>query len=380
MKSEKQSNKILLIAGEVSGDAHASLMVKYIKKTNPKIEFFGIGGDELTKLEMHTFYHINKMAFLGIGEVIKHLPFIREVYKTIIEWAKLNKPDCAILVDYPGFNLRIAKSLKKLSIPIIWYISPQLWAWGKGRIKKVKKYVDKMIVLFPFEEKFYQSHGVKAEYVGHPLVDKHSDFLSRDLKDLTPGQVKLGLLPGSRKQEVVTLLPKMLETTRQLFKGGQIQNAEIVKVDNLPDQLFTSHLKKSDDFISIVRKPLKDCLPAYDAVIVASGTATLECGLYRIPMVIVYHVSVLTYFLGKLLVKLKNIGLVNIVAEKQVAVELIQHHFTVARAFDEVIKLLDEKANREKKEELRVVQEKLGRGGASEKAAKVVLDYLKDGN
>ena len=169
MNSENKTNKIMLIAGEVSGDAHASSMVKHLKKANPKIEFFGIGGDELSKLEMRTFYHINQMAFLGIAEVIKHLPFIREVHNTLIEWAKVNKPDCAILVDYPGFNLRIAKSFKKLGIPVVWYISPQLWAWGKGRIKKVKKYIDKMIVLFPFEEKFYAGHSVDAAYVGQSV-------------------------------------------------------------------------------------------------------------------------------------------------------------------------------------------------------------------
>jgi lipid-A-disaccharide synthase len=143
--------KILLIAGEVSGDAHAAEVVRFLQQKNSSIKFFGIGGDQLSNLGMTLFFNVSQMAFLGIGEVIKHLPFIRKVHNTIFDWAKTEKPDCVILVDYPGFNLRLAKSLKKLSIPVVYYISPQLWAWGQGRVKKIKKYVDQMIVLFPFE-------------------------------------------------------------------------------------------------------------------------------------------------------------------------------------------------------------------------------------
>ncbi len=379
MKSEK-NNKILLITGEVSGDAHAAEMVRHIQENNSKIEFYGIGGRELAKLGMHILFDINQMAFLGIAEIVRHLPFIRKVFKTILEWARVNNPDCVILVDYPGFNLKLAKSLKKLSIPVIYYISPQLWAWGKGRVSKIKKYVDKMVVLFPFEKKFYAQRGIEAEYVGHPLVDKHSLYLPEKLKNIEPGKIKLGLLPGSRKQEVVTLLPKILETARSLFKTGAIQKAEIVKVENLPHELFSNMLKEEDDFISLVQKPLKDCLPEYDAVIVASGTATLECGLYQVPSLIVYHVSGLTYFLGRMLVKVQHIGLINIVAEKQVAVELLQHRFTVKAAAKEIKKLLSEKANLQKRQELKVIRDKLGEGGASERAALVVLEFLNYGN
>lgn len=380
MKSHKKNTMILLIAGEVSGDDHASALVRDIKKSNPQIEFFGIGGETLAKKGMHIFYHIDQMAFLGVGEIIKHLPFIRKVHNEIVTWAMENKPSCAILVDYPGFNLRIAKSLKKLSIPVVYYISPKLWAWGKGRVKKIRQYVDKMIVVFPFEKKFYANYGIEAEFVGNPIIDKHSDYLPNPLKKIEPGKVKLGLLPGSRKQEVVTLLPKMIETARALHKSGNIQSAEIIKVENLPQQIYKSPLKKEDDFISILQKPLEQCLPQFDAVIVASGTATLECGLYQVPMLIVYHVNSLTYFLAKLFVKLEDIGLVNIVAEKQVAVELIQHQFTIAAAEQEIRKLLSPKVNLEKRGELKVIRQKLGEGGASEKAAHIVLDLLKNEN
>jgi len=373
-----KNKKILLIAGEVSGDLHAAELVKKIQEKKPLIKFYGIGGDNLSRLGMYIFYHIKQMAFLGIAEVIKHLPFIHKVHKHLVDWSKTNKPDCVILVDYPGFNLKLAKSLNKLSIPVIYYISPQLWAWGKGRIKKIEKYIDKMIVLFPFEKKYYAQHGIDTEYVGHPLSDKHMENLPKKFKILQAGEIKLGLLPGSRKQEVQQLLPRMLDTARKLYTDNQINQAEVVKVEHLPQEMYSSLLKEEDSFISLVEKPLKDCLPNYDAVLVASGTATLECGYYCVPTVVVYHVNGLTYFLGKLLVKLENIGLINIVAEKQVAVELIQHEFTADRAAAEIRILLSPQSNLEKREELKIIREKLGPVGASQRAANVVLDFLND--
>lgn len=373
-----KSNKILLISGEVSGDLHGSELVRKIQDKNPAIKFYGIGGDNLAQLGMQLFFNIEQMAFLGIGEVIKHLPFIHKVHKTLVEWAKINKPDCVILIDYPGFNLKLARSLHKISIPVVYYISPQLWAWGKGRIKKIDKYVDKMIVLFPFEQKYYAKFGIDAEYVGHPLADKHLDNLPETFKPIKPGRIKLGLLPGSRKQEVKQLLPRMIETAQKLFANNQINQAEVVKVDHLPEEMYKSQLLGTDNFISLVQKPLKDCLPEYDAVLVASGTATLECGYYSVPAVVVYHVNSLTYFLGKLLVNLENIGLINIVAEKQVAVELIQHNFTPGRAAQELTKLLDPENNKKKREELKIIREKLGPVGASQRAAKVIVDFLDD--
>jgi lipid-A-disaccharide synthase len=369
------NNKILLIAGEVSGDAHAAKLVEQLIRLNPQLEFHGIGGDKLSRHEMRIYFHINQMAFLGISEVIKHLPFIRKVHNTLLEWARINKPLCAILVDYPGFNLKLARSLKKLSIPVVYYISPQLWAWGKGRIKKIKKYVDKMIVLFPFEKEFYAGYGIEAEYVGHPLVDIHAAFLPKKTKVLSDKHIKLGLLPGSRKMEVENLLPKMVATADRLFKDGIIHEAEIVKVDYLSKELFGGIIKNRN-FITVVQKPLQEVLPSYDAVMVASGTATLECGLYRVPMLIVYHVSALTYFLGRLLIKLKNIGLVNIVAEKEVASELIQNDFSIEKAYTEVKSLLTPDVNAKMRDELSIVREKLGEKGASQRAAKVIMDFL----
>lgn len=374
-----KSNKILVIAGEVSGDLHASELVKKLQEKNPALTFYGIGGDNLARLGMEIFYHIREMAFLGIGEVIKHLPFIRRVHNHLVNWSKENHPDCVILVDYPGFNLKLARSLHNNSVPVVYYISPQLWAWGKGRIKKVKKYVDKMIVLFPFEQKYYAEHGIDAEYVGHPLAEKHQHSLPEKPKPIEQRKVTLGLLPGSRKQEVHQLLPRMIATAEKLYDSQLINRAEIVKVDHLPQEMYSAVLPANKNFIGIVEKSLKDCLPHYDAVICASGTATLECGYYAVPTVVVYQVNGLTYFLARMLVKLKNIGLINIVAEKQVAVELIQNDFTPERAAQEIEKLLDPTTNLQKRQELKVIREKIGSVGASEMAANAILDFMANG-
>ncbi|MCB0281995.1 MAG: lipid-A-disaccharide synthase [Calditrichaeota bacterium] len=373
-----QSEKILLIAGEVSGDAHAAELVRAIHAEKPATKFYGIGGDELKALGMEIFFHISEMAFLGIGEIIKHLPFIFRVKKTLMDWAKKEKPDCVILVDYPGFNLRIAKSLHEIGVPVVYYISPQLWAWGQKRVEIIRRNIDRMIVLFPFEEKFYSENGIKATYVGHPLVDKHSKYLPDKPRKINKGNVTLGLLPGSRKQEVTTLLPKMIETAVRLYHDNLVDHVEIVRVEHMPEEFYINLVAAAPKIFTIVCKPLRECLPKYDAVMVASGTATLECGYYAVPMLIVYHVNPLTYFLGKRLVKVKNIGLVNIVAEKQVAVELIQHDFTVDKAFSVMKQILDPENNLQLRTDLSIIKDKLGDPGASSRAANVVTDLLND--
>lgn len=368
--------KILLVAGEVSGDHHCAELVRELKALSFDITLFGIGGDALASQGVELLFHIEDMAFLGVGEVIRHLPFIIRVQKTLVERAYQERPDCAILIDYPGFNLRMAQSLKKLGIPIIYYISPQLWAWGKRRIKKIRRYVDEMIVLFPFEKKFYEQYGVRSECVGHPLVDKHFEHLPKEMRRVNPENIVLGLLPGSRKQEVLSLLPRMVEMARLLHQKKKINKAQIVKVKHLPAEYFASCLTEDDGFIEIIEKPLEICLPQFDAAIVASGTATLETAYFGTPMLIVYHVNPLTYWLGRLLIKLNYIGLANIVAEKEIAPELIQHDFTPSRAAALVEGMLDPAENERIRHSLKIVQEKVGLPGASARAAKIVWNFL----
>lgn len=368
--------KILIITGELSGDHHGAGLIRELKKLKSDLYFFGIGGDELKKEGMDILFNVEDMSFLGVGEVIRHLPFIWKVKNTLMERAKNEKPDCAVLIDYPGFNIRIAQALKSIGIPILYYISPQLWAWGLRRLNKIRKYIDKMIVIFPFEKTFYEKNGIDVEYVGHPLVDKHAVYLPDQIRIIDPENIMLGILPGSRQQEVKSLLPKMIKTARQLFNDNKIHKAEIVKVNHLNASYYSNQLSENDDFISVVETELYKRLPEYDAVIVASGTATLETGYYGVPMLIVYKVNPLTYWLGRMLIKVPFIGLVNIVAEKQVALELIQDDFTVGKAVEHLATMLQPDNNLEIRQTMQIIRKKLGEPGASKRAAEVVNDYL----
>ncbi len=369
---------LLIIAGEVSGDSHAASVIRAFQQIDPNYDFWGIGGPQLAKCGQRQLYKIEQMAFLGIGEVIRHLPFIRKVQQDILTEAKKRKPACVILVDYPGFNLRMARFLKKLDIPVLYYISPQLWAWGRHRVKKVKKYIDEMIVLFPFEESFYRQRGIPAFCAGHPLVDEHTPHLPKKIKSVTPGKEIIGLLPGSRHNEVQTLLPEMVATARLLKQQGRIQKAEIIKVPHLAKDFYQEIIGESSHFIGINEAPLAECLPRFDAVLVASGTATLECGFFGVPMVIVYRVNALTYHLGKLLVKIKSIGLVNIVAESIVAPELIQDAFSPKAAVELLGPMLEPQTNRQIRQRLNIVREKLGKPGADKRAAEAIHTFLEN--
>ncbi len=368
---------LLIIAGEVSGDSHAASVVKVFQSINPEYSLWGIGGHRLAECGQEQLYQIDQMAFLGIGEVIKHLPFIRRVQNNILREARVRKPQCVILVDYPGFNLRMARFLKKLGIPVLYYISPQLWAWGRHRVKKVKKYIDELIVLFPFEEKFYRQHGIPALCAGHPLVDKLLPYLPKKDKKLSRGNITLGLLPGSRKNEVASLLSRMVATAQLLKRQGRVDRAEIVKVPHLPLENYKTAIAGCEGFIQIKEEDLTTCLPRYDAVMVASGTATLECGFVAVPMLVVYSVNALTYRLGKMLIKLDSIGLVNIVAESIVAPELIQDAFTPQAAAETLSPMLEPEANYKIRRELKIIRTKLGKPGADRRAAIAINDFLK---
>lgn len=367
-------HKILLIAAEKSADQLAAALIQELKNKQ-SIDIFGIGGDNLKNQGMRLLLHMDQMAFMGVGEVLKKLPFIHKVKQKVLAAVDAERPDLAILVDYPGFNLRLAKHLYERDIPVIYYISPKLWAWGGRRIKKVQKYVDHMIVLFPFEEKFYQQHQVPVTYAGHPLVEELQPHL-KEVNKLNAQSRCVGILPGSRRQEVRLLLEDMLESVRQLQQAGKIDRAEILKVPGLPIDLYQKHLQAEDTYIQIVEKPMYEALPEYTAAIVASGTATLETGYFGVPMLIVYRVNAITYQLAKMLVKLTHVGLVNIVAEKEVAKELIQQDFTLEAAVLELSRLLEPETNKHKRAELQIIQEKLGEPGAAKRAAEAIEKFM----
>ncbi len=367
--------QIFLVAGEVSADHHGAALISELRSIT-EVNVFGLGGDALQSEGMELTVHLETMAFLGLSEVLRHLPYIKQVRDRLLEQVDREKPDLAILIDYPGFNLRLAKQLWQKKVPVVYYISPQLWAWGKRRVHKIRKYVDKMLVLFPFEKTFYEQHGIRAEYVGHPLVDHHFEHLPKNRKAFEPGKAVLGLLPGSRKQEVASLLPRMLQTARQLHAQGQIERVQILKAAHLPENMYRGQMTEADSFIELKEETIHRFLPQQDVTLVASGTATLEVGYFGVPMVIVYQVQALTYWLAKNLVKIKNIGLVNIVAETEVAKELIQQDFTVEAAVREITTLLDPQTHEQVQKKLELIREKLGEPGASRRAAQAIVDFM----
>ncbi len=371
---------ILIIAGESSGDIHGAGLIKAIQNQESSISFFGIGGDRMAEAGLDVICSVSEMSFLGFVEVVKHLPFIRRVFRKMVKLLEERKPCAVLLIDYPGFNLRFAKAAKKHGIPVIYYISPQVWAWGKRRVKKMARLVDRMIVIFPFEEGIYQKEGMDVQYVGHPLKDVVKTSLPKERffgeLRLDPTRPTVGLLPGSRKQEVDCLLPEMLKACSLLQK--QIPHLQIIVglAPTLSDEVYKSRLKDSIH-VDLIRNKTYDVMAHSDLVLVASGTATLETAILGTPMIILYKMSTLSYWIGRLLVRLKCIGLVNIVVGKSVVPELIQGNVRAGKIAKEAMNILSDKKRRERmKRDLKEVSRILGERGATKRAAESVVELI----
>ena len=378
------SNSILIIAGELSGDVQGGKLVAAIKKISPDVSITGIGGDNMKDAGMELLRHIREMSFLGFSEVIKHLPLIRQIMNELTEWIETNRPETVVLIDYPGFNLRLAKKAKKLGCRVVYYISPQIWAWGAGRIKKISRLVDHMIVVFPFEEKIYRSAGIKVDFVGHPILEGLKSELSRDeffeKHGLKSDKSLVGLLPGSRIQEVEKLYLPMIEAA-ELMKKELPALQTVTGVSPTLNEKMYSIIETGKDLEH--SKAVYDVMQHSDLLFVASGTATLESACLGTPMIIVYKVSPVSWFLGKMLVKLKNIGLVNIVAGEQIVPEILQSEVTATRLASKGLSLLGDKTLMEDtRKRLVMVKESLGKTGASQRAAELIVNRTssKDNN
>ncbi len=365
---------LVIIAGEVSGDIHGAKLIRALAEKTETLKISGIGGDLMIAEGHKAIYHIRQMAFLGLSEVIRHLPFIKRVFKEMVRHIESEKPNAVIFIDYPGFNLKLAKKVKQMGVPVIYYISPQLWAWGQRRVKKIRSYVDLMLVVFPFEVDFYKNHGIDATYVGHPLVDSHYQLVHP--KQFDPNNKVLGLLPGSRRQELQKLLPDMLATAKLLYSENKINRVLIARVENIPREEYDSYISDKT-YVEVFEGPIDKFYNQLDVALVSSGTATLETAYFQVPLVIVYKVGNITWYLGKMLVKLEGIGLANIVAGKTIATELLQTDFTPARTVTEINKLLTEENNTAKRNELSLIAEKLGDPGASDRAADHIIGFIK---
>lgn len=376
------NNKLLIITGEVSGDLIGASLIRELKSLQPELIITGIGGDRMKSSGMNLIYHSDQMAILGFVEVIKHLPFIRQVRKKIIETVIQENIRCVVLIDYPGFNLNIAKKLKERGIKIIYYVSPQIWAWAKGRVKKVQRFVDKMLVVFPFEVEFYNNEKVNVEYVGHPLVERISqyNFFSKEdffaKYNLDEEKKTLLVMPGSREQEVKEIFPETIKAADMLAKKFDLQ-VVVAKSKNIDAKVFRD-LSVSEKFTLIEDHNYELMKYSYFGII-KSGTSTLEAGYFSLPMVVVYKTSSLTYLIGKQLIKLDKIGMVNILLDKMVVPELIQNEANSENIFNTTSKIIsDEKIYQTIKHKLEFVKEKLGSGGASKKAAKTILEIMNE--
>lgn len=369
--------RILFVAGEASGDLHGAAVIRELRGMAPDIETAGIGGDLMAGEGMRVVHHIRDLSFMGFIEVVKNLRMIRRVEGELAAEMDARPPDVAVLIDYPGFNLRFAREVKRRGIPVVYYISPQVWAWNRGRVRKMARLVDRMNVIFPFEAEIYRKAGINVEFVGHPLAEHLGTRGTRreffEKHGLEPGKKLLALFPGSRPQEIEKILPVMVETARRLERSHHTQAALGVSA-NLGAAAVNAFVP-GDAPVKILEHATHDLMAFADVAIVTSGTATLETGWFGTPMIVVYRTSPLTFLIGRLLVNVPWIGLVNIVAGKKIVAEFIQWHMTADRLAAEAGSLLDDPSRAAAmRRDLSVIREKLGGPGASQRVARGILE------
>jgi lipid-A-disaccharide synthase len=379
------SKRLMIVTGEASGDLHGANLLRALRGKIPGLQVSGMGGCELATMGVDILYDAAKVSVVGISEVFVHLRDIFSAQRILRHHMEVCRPDLLILIDLPDFNLLLAKKAKRLGIPVFYYISPQVWAWRSGRIKTLRDRVDKIGVILPFEEEFYRRHNVNAEYVGHPLLDTVTTTRTKEQfyqQQHIPGDaICVGLLPGSRKREIQLLLPdflaaaKILKNTISEKLVFLIPQASTISPEDL-EEAGISHADQDLD-LRIIKENRYDMMAACAAVVAASGTVTLELAILEVPMVVAYKLSPITYFLGKLLVKLDNFSLVNLIAGYRAVPEMLQAEVTPKRIAEELSQLLLHSENCQRmKDSLRDVKTKLGSPGASEKAANVALQLM----
>jgi len=373
--------RFLISAGEASGELYGAGLMEALRRCVPNAEFFGVGGKRMRDAGFDTVVDAHHISVVGLAEVVKHLPMIRREFKRLVKEAAARKPDAAILIDFPDFNLRLARELHKLGIPVIYYVSPQLWAWREGRVKQVKKHVRKMLVIFPFEEEFYRKHGVTAEYVGHPLADEALPTITRKQfaaeNGLDPAKTWVALLPGSRRQEVELNLDTMLLAATHI---RSIKDQFVLPVASSLDLEWLKSLVKHGPVPVTLVCDARAAMLHSRAGIVASGTATVEAALIGTPFVMIYRVAPMTYTIGRRLVKLTRFAMVNLIAGRDVVPEYVQHGFIPEEVGDKVRDLMADGPEREKMiKGLAEVKAKLhttGQKTAADRAADAILRSL----
>lgn len=374
------TRRLLISSGEPSGDLYGAELVRHLRQAVPGLEAVGLGGDRLAAQGVDLLAHVRELAVVGLWEVVSHLRRIHQIFRAVLARVDHERPDLAVLIDYPDFNLRLAAALRRRGIPVVYYISPQVWAWRPGRLQSIRRDVARMLVLFPFEEPIYREAGVPVTFVGHPLVDLFQAAPDRRAflveSGLDPDRPVLALLPGSRPKEVAHNLPVLVGAVRRLLaRRPELQFLAAIAPSLDPEQI----LGPLRGLRVCSRVGLSHAvLSTATAAVVASGTATVEAALAGVPMVVVYRISALTYKLGRPFVRVPHFAMVNLIAGRQIVAELIQGDFTPERVEGEVLALLDPVRSAVLRLDLQEVRSRLGEPGASARAAREVTALLGD--
>ncbi len=365
----------MIIAGEASGDKYGALVIEALRHHLPDCRFFGIGGDHMEAAGCETLFHVRQTSFMGFVEVARNLGTVRAMFRTCRKALAERRPSALLLIDYPGFNMRLARDARAMGIPVVYFICPQVWAWGANRVRKMASRVNHLAVVFPFEEQLFRDAGVPTTFVGHPLLDvlrpiPRQGFLATHGLADTP---ILGLFPGSRRQEIRRMLPVMLQAARLLRERVPCQ--PVIGAANVPDEVFASH--GWDGSVALVRGATHALMQHAQVAIVTSGTATVETALFETPMVIAYRASRLNYEIGRRLVNVSFIGMPNILAGRGIVPELIQQDCTPERLAAEAVALMEHTAARSAMiGNLREVRTLLGTPGAAARVADIVRGVM----
>ena len=372
------SARILISCGEPSGDLYAGALARELRAIDPEIAVSGLGGPQLAAAGGVLLEDYRGFAVTGLTEAIRKIPRSYAALRTLTAWARANHPDVLVVVDFPDFNFRLARRIKALGIPVVYYISPQIWAWRRRRLETIRKFADLVLVIFPFEEEIYRTCGVPVEFVGHPLVDlarpsaPRAAFLGTHRMSMSSPTI--AILPGSRPNEVSRILPDLMVAAKNIRLRFPSAQFLVARAPNLDDNHFESLSAGGQTLIRVIEGDTDAILAAADVVLTASGTATVQTAIHNTPMVIVYRVSPITYRLLRRLVTVDKVGMVNLIAGETIVPELIQERFTPELVAGEAISMLtDEERVGRIRAGLARVREKLGGPGASRRAAEAIL-------
>lgn len=377
------TNDLLIVSAETSSTLYAKRILEYWQEKKITISCFGVGSENMEKLDFERFGKSEEMAVVGFKEVLAHYKDIKKVYNKLLEEVDRRKTKYALLLDYPEFNLKLSKDLHRRGVKVYYFISPQLWAWRKSRIQIVKKYIHKMLVIFPFEKEFYNKHGVECEFVGHPLIDElQSDFFDKEQNlmhrqryALNKQKFTLAILPGSRKSEIENILPCMLDTAQILQQKKTDIQFVLLTAPGVKQDIFLPYLENYDLHLNIIQGSPFEMLRIANGALVASGTATIVTGLMQIPMVVVYKMKWLSALIAKTLVKgTKYFAMINLVFDKEIVPERFQEKADPKHIADLLIeKVIDMNSNKKTSEELKALPQLLGGGGAVTKVADILV-------